>query len=123
MQAIFRRQDLIGIEVVPAFTLDVPDHIKALLTPRFGLQQILLKRGDPGGGMHFVLCGLPVHFGHCDKVFAVAGAEPGHGLAVVKFGVVEIAQHGLRGGQGPRQRVLRAFPQVGLIGVAIGTGV
>ncbi len=45
MEPIARREVLIGIEVVPALVLDIPDYVQRLEPARLGGNEILLERG------------------------------------------------------------------------------
>ena len=110
MQPVIRRQVLIGIKVIPALPGYVPDDIKALQTPRLGLDQVLLQRSYSGNGVHRVIFDCPVSLGQAHKVSAIFDREIITHPVMFKASTVEIGQNGFWRNSRPGKRMMRPGP-------------
>ena len=122
VEPVARRQVLIGIEMVPALALDIPDDIEGLKAACPGGEKILLERRHAGDAGHLEGAHRAVRPLRLDEISAVA-AEKARGDAVaLENHVIEIAQHRRLAGLRPGPGVMRTGPCPRLARVAGGAG-
>ena len=108
VEPVRRGDDLVGVQRVPAFLLDVPGDGEGLQPPPGKGDQVLLEREPPEGVGHLELAGLAVGAFGAHEVLPVFSEEP-RGLPLLREGgIVEVAQDGVLAGGGHRQGVIGA---------------
>ena len=127
VQRLAGGQLLIGVEMVPAVPAliagtAVPGDAERLIASVREFDQILLQRLDAEciGDRIFMLLAVRAIGPHHEPVARTI--ECGRDAEMLELSAGKIAQHGCRGGRLHGQRVMRAFPGIGLRRVAAGTG-